>query len=462
MASSVSATTATFGTGATAGDTAILIVETANQSIATPSGFTLVDNPGVGTAGAAGATNLLVYRKVNISSTDISSGVSISDSGDHQNAILLTYSGLDGTTPMVRTMAGTAGSATTSVSLTTAFGTSAVGANDKALALIATDRDSATVSTNSAATWNNISGSNSFIANFSSATGFGGGIIVNELSPSGAETSAVTFSCTITSSIWAGIVLVLKSTAADPNAISGSSSLAFSPSATLLGSGSIGGSSTLTITDSATLLGKGAVSGSAVLSFTPSGALVDRISGSSSLALSSSSTLLGTGSVTGSGSLSLSPAGTLLGAGQITGSSSLAFSGSGAISAPTISGSATLSFTPTATLLGRGAVTGSSSLSLTVSATVAGKGAVSGSSALAFTGSGSANGLGALLGSTGLSLVLSGTLSSIAPNNLQGIVTFSLIMRGQVQDGPAIGLAALDQKLRRRGGSWKEWRRAKR
>jgi hypothetical protein len=212
MASSAAATTAVFGAGAAAGDLGILIVETANQAITTPTGWTL-DKGGTGTgtgvAAAAGGLMLSLYHKSSISAGDISGGISISDSGDHQNALLLTYSGSDPNgrygagSPVSVSALNTGTPATTSVA-TNGLSSAAfpVSINDIALCIIVTDRDSATVSTNTANAWVNITGSDSFIVNASSATGAGGGVIVNELVPSGSSTAAVTFSCSITSSIY--------------------------------------------------------------------------------------------------------------------------------------------------------------------------------------------------------------------------------------------------------------------
>jgi hypothetical protein len=249
------------------------------------------------------------------------------------------------------------------------------------------------------------------------------------------------------------------------NNISGTATLSFSPSATLLGSGSISGSSTLTLTPSATLLGQGQVSGSATLTFTPSATgLVERISGTSSLTLNPSGTLLGKGAVTGSSTLTFAPSATLLGTGQVVGSSTLVLNGSATITQPTIAGSTSFSFAPSATLLGKGAVTGTTSLSLTSSATLLGRGAIVGSSSLALTVSGTITGAGALLGSTAISLVLTGALTETSTNNISGsaMILFSMSATLRGIQLPAVGLAALDQRLRRHGGSWNQYQRVRR
>jgi hypothetical protein len=214
--SSAAALTVTFGTGAAAGDYALLIVETAFQAITTPSGWTAwVNNSGFGTPAAAGATGYSLYGKV-ITAGDISAGVAISDSGDHQGAVLITYSGVDTTTPV-------AGSAITAQSTATTAGASqalaGVTANDLVVSIICTDRDSATVSTNASAAWANATGSNSFIVNASTATGAGGGIIVNQLSPT-AISGNVSFSCTITSSAYNSQTVALKAAAGSTTTVS--------------------------------------------------------------------------------------------------------------------------------------------------------------------------------------------------------------------------------------------------
>jgi hypothetical protein len=218
MASGLADITATYGSGAAAGNLAILITETANQLPAAVAGITAaIVNFGVGTAGAAAATMVDVLYLNSVMASNITNGHLVSDSGDHQNAIIITFSGHDTITAPNWLAANSATPATTSVTMTQSNGSFVnVKTNDILLAVIATDRDSATVSTNTSASWSNVTGSNSFIANFSSATGAGGGIIVNELDVTADATAAVSFSCSITSSIWAGVILLLKAPSSDP------------------------------------------------------------------------------------------------------------------------------------------------------------------------------------------------------------------------------------------------------
>jgi hypothetical protein len=204
--------TVAFGAGATAGDLGLLFVETANQALpSTPSGWTQEVQAGIGSAGAAGATMLSVYSKQNITAGDISGGVATGDSVDHQGGRLVTYSGYDTTTPIVVTQSGQdTSTSSTSVILSTAVNSTTITANDIALAAVATDKDIGTSSTNAAQTWNNIAGSRSNIINNSTINGQGGGLIVDELVPSGSQSAAVTFTETITASAWIGRIIVVK------------------------------------------------------------------------------------------------------------------------------------------------------------------------------------------------------------------------------------------------------------
>lgn len=205
--SGIAGITVTPGAGAAAGNFGVILVETANQTMTTPSGWVKVfEGTGTGTAGAAGATRLIAFSKDSITSTDISTGVALADSGDHQIAAFLTYSGVDTTVGISPSGEGIASTATTSVSTN---GNPNIKNNGIALAVIGTDRDSATASTNSSPVWSGITGSNSFIVNDSTASGAGGGLIVNELVAT-SDTTGAGFSCTITSSIHTNVVLGLR------------------------------------------------------------------------------------------------------------------------------------------------------------------------------------------------------------------------------------------------------------
>lgn len=208
MVSSTAAPTATFGTGAAAGNFGLLIVQTSNQTITTPTGWTLLfATTGFGTAGTSGAANkLTVFTKASITSTDISGGIALADSGDHTNALLMTYSGVD--TVNINYTQGDQSTASTSVT-TTAIAKATMIKGGVGLGIIATDRDSNTASTNASGAWSNVTGSNSFVSNSSSSTGSGGGIIVNEIDITTSATSTSQFTCTITSSQYSSAIIAL-------------------------------------------------------------------------------------------------------------------------------------------------------------------------------------------------------------------------------------------------------------
>lgn len=215
MTSSTAAVSIPLATGAAADNIAILPIETANEGLgASPTSLgwnTLTGSTAsaTGTAGAIGATRLAVLWKV-LTAADITTGsVLISDTGDHQNAVMATYSGVDLITPITWNsgLGDVGAAATTSVAMAAVTRASALSV---ALAIIATDRDNATASVNTAAAWAGAGApaANSFIANFSSITGLGGGLIINE--GTGGAAGSASFSCQITSSIWVGRIIILN------------------------------------------------------------------------------------------------------------------------------------------------------------------------------------------------------------------------------------------------------------
>jgi hypothetical protein len=211
MASGTAGITATFGTGAAAGNLGILIVETANQTPGTPSGWTsfgLTGN-GFGSAGSAGSTMLTVFYKNGISSGDISGGIAVADSGDHTNAILLTYSGFDTSTPIPVVSTVASNSSTSSTSFGSWHISSGIVTDCAVVAVTATDRDSNTAATLSGVSFINVSGSSSLAANFSSASGTGGGIFVHDVIATGNQTGDVEYDVTFTASAYNNVVFVI-------------------------------------------------------------------------------------------------------------------------------------------------------------------------------------------------------------------------------------------------------------
>jgi len=106
---------ATSGTGAIsvsrpaagvgqAGDLELLFVESANQAVSTPSGFSILPNApvGIGTAAATTATRLSIFYRFNTGETGT---ISVADPGDHVVATLVTLRGVDEAQPFGSTMA---------------------------------------------------------------------------------------------------------------------------------------------------------------------------------------------------------------------------------------------------------------------------------------------------------------------------------------------------------------------
>ena len=105
--------------GHQADDIGVIVVQTANQTVSTPTGFTLLGNIGTGSAGAAGAVAVWVFWKRATSAAE--GDVTIADAGDHVRARMLLFRGcetsgspLDGAA-VTDTVA--AASATTAVSI---------------------------------------------------------------------------------------------------------------------------------------------------------------------------------------------------------------------------------------------------------------------------------------------------------------------------------------------------------
>ena len=96
-------------------DLLILVVESANQAIATPSGWTQVTNSPqfTGTAAAAGGVRLAVFYKIAGASEG---SVTVADTGDHTVAQIFAWRGVDTTTPIPQSAGAVDASATASLS----------------------------------------------------------------------------------------------------------------------------------------------------------------------------------------------------------------------------------------------------------------------------------------------------------------------------------------------------------
>lgn len=135
--------------------------------------------------------------------------------------------------------------------------------------------------------------------------------------------------------------------------------------------GAISGSSTVAFSTSATLTGTGALSGAASFAFTTTGSMgaPGLMSGTSTVAFSTTATLRGTGRLLGVSSPAFTTSATLTASGKLSGASTVAFTTSGTLTQPgAISGTASIAFSTAGTLRGAGALSGSTTLTFTATA----------------------------------------------------------------------------------------------
>jgi len=152
FASGTGALTVGAVSGTVADDLVLLFVESANQAIATPTGYTEVTNSpqSTGTAAAAGGVRLAVFYKF-LTATDTTT--SVADTGDHTTAIKAAYRGADPTTPIHITAGAVQSSAGTSWTLPSVTTTLT---NTTVVFVLANDRDSASTTNTSGWTNSNI------------------------------------------------------------------------------------------------------------------------------------------------------------------------------------------------------------------------------------------------------------------------------------------------------------------
>ena len=191
-----------------AGDVALLIVETANQSISlsTPAGFAEVTNSpqGTGTAGGTSATRLAVYWKRATTSSE--SNPTVADSGDHQIAQIITFRGvIDSGNPWDVTVGSVASSASTAVSIPGA--TTTVG-DTLIVTIVANATDTTSAQTSGWTNANLTSLTERLDENTKSGNGGGFGIATGEKTVAGAY--GTTTSTLATSSVQAKMSISLK------------------------------------------------------------------------------------------------------------------------------------------------------------------------------------------------------------------------------------------------------------
>jgi hypothetical protein len=135
-------------------DLFLLFVESANQAIATPAGWTQAPSSPqfTGTAAAAGGVRLGVFYKV-VAGTQ--SSVSVADPGDHATAIIMCFRGVDTTNPINASAGKVDATATAAVSCPAVTTTSS---NCLVVNGIALDRDLASTTNLSAQANSSLSG----------------------------------------------------------------------------------------------------------------------------------------------------------------------------------------------------------------------------------------------------------------------------------------------------------------
>lgn len=192
-------------TGVVAGDLILLFVESANQPVAAPTGFTQVTGSPIatGTANAAGGVALQVFYQF---ATGADSTTSVADSGDHTTAIKLAYRGVNQTTPFDATaVTGTKGTASTSSSFP---GITTVTANSWVVHASALDLDLASTATTGTATNANLTGITER-HDQTVTSGFGGGLVIIDGVKATAGASGNT-TATVTSTTQVYLTLALR------------------------------------------------------------------------------------------------------------------------------------------------------------------------------------------------------------------------------------------------------------
>lgn len=274
-----------------ANDLILLFVESANQAIATPTGYTIVTGAQVsaGTAAAAGGMRLNVFYRW---ATGADGTVSVADTGDHTTAIKLAYRGVDLTTPFDATpVTGTKTTASTSSSYP---GITTASANALVIFSSALDLDAASTTTTSAQANGNIT-SLTERHDQTVASGLGGGIVLTDGFKAAAGATG-NMTATVTSTQQVYITLALRPA---PIVSTGDMDATETGSDTFAGSGSvfIEGAFSATETSADTFAGAGP------------GAVADGVSGSLAASETGNDTFTATGDVIVKGSLAATESG---------------------------------------------------------------------------------------------------------------------------------------------------------
>lgn len=188
-----------------ADDLILLFAESANENIATPSGYTQVTGSPVstGTAASAGGVRLAVFYQW---ATGADTTTSVADSGNHTTAIKIAYRGVDKTTPFDATpVTGIKTPASTSSSFP---GITTTTANALIVHASGLDLDAASTATTGAATNANLTGITERHDQTISG-GVGGGLVIIEGTKATAGATGNT-TATVTSTIQVYLTMALR------------------------------------------------------------------------------------------------------------------------------------------------------------------------------------------------------------------------------------------------------------
>lgn len=190
----------------TAGELCVIWEEGGTTAPTVPTGFTREGFADVGSAGTdISATRLDIYRKILTGSE--TSPLSINTGFGHGMAAMAIYTGHDPTTPLTLSTAKNQTPAATASSTNT-IASAAGDGNGMFIAAYAHDRDSVTASAVTSPDFANLAGeASATLTAVSINTAGGGGLVVVEGDPAADSSGAVSHSVTITSSIWASLLI---------------------------------------------------------------------------------------------------------------------------------------------------------------------------------------------------------------------------------------------------------------
>jgi hypothetical protein len=173
FASGIAALTVTMPAAIRNNDLLLLFVESANQAITTPSGWTEVTNSPqfTGTAAAIGGVRLGVYWRI---AAGPEGSVTVADTGDHQTAIVMAFRGVDPASPFDVTAGSADGAATTAMVFPSVTTTET---NTRIILAAAMDTDAASTTTMGAITNANLAGITEQ-HDQTMASGVGGGLAI--------------------------------------------------------------------------------------------------------------------------------------------------------------------------------------------------------------------------------------------------------------------------------------------